>query len=45
MTLIDSRPGIIATFDALKQSLSTTRVTGLRVGTITKDDLYGNDDA
>ena len=30
-------------YEALKQSLSTTRVTGFRIGTITEDDLYGDD--
>jgi prevent-host-death family protein len=40
-----SDPEWQSAYEALKQSLSTKRVTGFRVGTITEDDLYGNDAA
>jgi prevent-host-death family protein len=36
-----SDPEWLSAYEALKQSLSTTRVTGLRVGKITEDDKYG----
>ena len=38
-----SDPAWQSAFEALKHSLSTKRVTGFRVGTITEDDKYGND--
>ena len=36
-------PEWLSAYEALKQNLSTTRVTGLRVGKITEDDKYGTD--
>jgi prevent-host-death family protein len=36
-----SDPEWQSAYEALKRSLSTTRVTGLRVGKITEDDKYG----
>lgn len=38
-----SDPEWQSAYEALKQSLSTKRVTGFRIGTITEDDLYGDD--
>lgn len=36
-------PEWLSAYEALKLSLSTKRATGFRVGTISEEDLYGDD--